>query len=76
MIRNGIGETNATLEIGGRNVKEKILNLSLDTTKMLYSLNEENMNDDIPYEVGSFVITSLKMMDILEPFQIYYNLLD
>ena len=52
LIRNGIGETNATLEIGGRNIKEKILNLNLDTNKMLYSLNEENINDDMPYEVG------------------------
>ncbi len=52
LIRNGIGETNATLEIGGRNIKENILNLNLDSTTMTYSLNEENINDDMPYEVG------------------------
>lgn len=52
LIRNGIGETNATLEVGGRNIKEEILNLNLDTSTMTYSLNEENANEDMPYEVG------------------------
>ena len=46
LIRSGIGQTSATLEVGGRNVKEEILQLHLDTTTLTYSLSEENINDD------------------------------
>ena len=52
LIRSGIGQTSATLEVGGRNVKEEILQLHLDTSTLTYSLSEENINDDMPYEIG------------------------
>jgi len=52
LIRSGIGQTSATLEVGGRNIKEEILQLHLDTTTLTYSLSKENINDDMPYEIG------------------------
>lgn len=52
LIRNGIGETNAILEVGGRNIKEDRITLQLDTSKMVYSIAEQNIDDDMPYEVG------------------------
>ena len=40
------------LKVGGRNIKEEILQLHLDTSTLTYSLSEENINDDMPYEIG------------------------
>ncbi len=52
LIRNGIGETNAVLEVGGRNIKEDKIHLQLDTSKMVYNLAEQNADDYMPYEIG------------------------
>lgn len=52
LIRNGIGETNATLEVGGRNIREDKLALILDTETLTYSLSQDRVNDEMPYEIG------------------------
>lgn len=45
LIRNGIGETSATLEIGGRNVKETILHITFNPDKVSYELDENEEMD-------------------------------
>lgn len=52
LIREGIGSTDAVLEIGGRNAKEDRINLLLNTENLTYSLEENNIDENMPYEVG------------------------
>lgn len=52
LIRNGIGETNATLEIGGRNIAEKVIQLQLDTETLTYKTVDDEVSDEIPVEIG------------------------
>lgn len=52
LIRNGIKETNATLEVGGRNIREDKIRLSLNTTNLIYTLLQNEIDDDMPYEIG------------------------
>lgn len=51
LIRNGIGAKNATFEIGGRNVPESVMNLTLDTKKLTYYVSDAP-EEDFPYEIG------------------------
>ena len=62
LIRNGIGETSATLEVGGRNIREDKLALILDTETLTYSLSQDRVNDEMPYEIGiirNFIIKKI-----------------
>ncbi|MDO4466561.1 MAG: AAA family ATPase [Bacillota bacterium] len=45
LIRNGIGETSATLEIGGRNVKETVLHITFNSEKVCFELDESDEMD-------------------------------
>lgn len=51
LIRSGIGAKNAMFEIGGRNVPESVINLTLDTTKLTYYVSDAP-EEDFPYEIG------------------------
>lgn len=51
LVRTGIGTTSASLEIGGRNVPEAIINLVLDTDELIYKIQDEP-TEEFPYEIG------------------------
>lgn len=50
LIRNGIGETSAVLEIGGRNVREKVLHIKFNSDKIAYELDD--ISEDIDFNVA------------------------
>lgn len=47
LIRNGIGETSAILEIGGRNIKETVLHILFNPATVSYEINESPEEMDI-----------------------------
>ena len=40
------------MEVGGRNIREDKLALILDTETLTYSLSQDKVNDEMPYEIG------------------------